>query len=321
MNSKSEVRWQALPPFGILAVAAVVSVALAMTVLGNTPLPTSSPSPSPSPSPTAHVYHAPTEAPTAPPTPVPTVPLPSSLPVILTGYTAASDPNGIWFATWRYPRIREGSTPMAVAINKDILDQITTRLDQWEAGPASVRQAHGKVNHLTGSYGINLNANDLISITLRWVDDTIPGHVATNILIVNYSLASGQGLLLTDLFPDLQAALATISTQSRALLPAVLGAKADLTGLQAGTAPDLANFSQWALTTGGLRVVFRPGQLGTTIAGTPSVIVPWSALIPAMDPTSPVWRLATAGYSVGSPVPSSAARPGPTSTAVPTAGS
>ncbi len=320
MNSKSEVRWQALPPFGILAVAAVVAVALAMTVLGNTPLPATSASPSPSPSATPYVYHPPSEAPTPTPSPVPTVPLPSSPPVILTGYTAASDPGGIWFATWRYPRIREGSTPLAAAINKDILDQVKSRLDQWEAGPASVRQARGKVNHLTGSYGVNLNSGELMSITLRWVDDTIPGHVATNILILNYWMASGQQLQLTDLFPDLQAALATISIQSRTLLPPVLGAKADLSGVAAGTLPDLANFNQWALTNAGLRVVFAPGQLGPTIGGTPSVIVPWSALIPAMDPTSPVWHLATAGYSVGSPAPAISPRPAPTPSVAPVPG-
>ena len=110
-------RIKGLFPILALAVVAVVAVTTAMTVLGNTQA-DATPSPSgPPATPTIAPIGSPSELPTDSPTPLMSVPLPSSMPVILTVYHGERDPKRIWFVVWRYPQFRNGSTPLASVVN------------------------------------------------------------------------------------------------------------------------------------------------------------------------------------------------------------
>jgi hypothetical protein len=281
--------------FSVVAVALVglVGVSVAMVTLGSTipewtPTPVPSYSDTPTPEPSATPYLEPTEI----TTPLPTVTLPATAPVILTIYENAHDASRTWYIVWRYPRLRPGTTPLASLINQDILSEIQTRMDAFKSGPAAVEQRPGKVNTLTGSFSVNLNSPDLLSLTLRWTDDTNPVLETVSVQTLNYALNSGQRLSLGGLFTDQQAALTAISTEARVQLRKILGNDYDATIAEPGTTAVASNFNNWALTTAGLRIIFDEYQVGGYADGMPAVVIPWSMLSDVMDPNNPAGRLA-----------------------------
>jgi hypothetical protein len=214
------------------------------------------------------------------------------MPVVLTIYKGERDPHRIWYVVWRYPQLRESSTPLASLVNQDILDEVTTRITAFEVGPAAVEQLPGKTNSLTGSFTVDMLSFDLVSLTLRWVDDTSPAHPSTSIQTLTYALNSGQRLDFGQVFLDTPAALAILSEQSRQQLTRLLGADYDPSVVADGTAAVGTNFANWALTPAGLKVTFAEYQVGTYANGMPVVVVPWSSLRSVMRPDGPVARLA-----------------------------
>ena len=313
-------RIKGVVPIVALAVVAVVTVAGAMTLLGDTvadatPTPSESASASPIGTP-----GPPSATPSETASPVATVSLAPAMPSVIIVYHGEHDPHRIWYVVWRYPQFRSGSTPLADLMNADILDEVQTRITAFQVGPAAVRQAPGKTNTITGTFTTNMLSYDLASFTLRWVDDTLPAHPLTTIETLNYSLASGQRLGLGDLFIDYQAALAVISQSSRDQLRGMLGAGYDDNVLSTGTGPSSSNFDNWVFTPTGLRITFAAGQVGPTSAGMPTVAIPWSSLEPFIRPDGPAARLAglpplvpTTGASP-SPEPSPEPSPSPSET-------
>ena len=293
-------RIKALFPIAALVVVAIVAVTTAMTILANTQPEAPTASPSAAATPTLADTGPPLDlaTPSETPSPVMTVPLPATAPVILTIYEGAHDPNRVWFVVWRYPRFQPGSTPLAGLMNQDIVDEINTRIEVFESGPAAFRQLPGKANTLTGSFTTNMVSFDLVSLTLKWVDDTVPGHTLTKVETVNYALASGQRLDLEQLFGDMPAAMAIISAQSQEQLRRSLGSRYDPVLASGGTAPAVSNYGNWALTPGGLKVIFDQSQVGPDAAGMPIIVIPWSSLKSVIRPDGPAARLA------GLPAPS-----------------
>jgi Protein of unknown function (DUF3298) len=312
-SSPLVARLRVVAPVAAVAVLALVAVFVAMTVLGSVaPGPTPSPSgtvvadatasptlasaPAPTPSPTGTVA-------TESQTPVPTGPLPT-----VTGATAsAKDTLGIWTASCRYPRLVAPANPLIGTVNQDIADDIQARMQAFESGPAAIQQQPGKVNTLTASYTVELLRSDLASFRLAWVDDTSGAHPATTIETLNYDLNKGVRIAFSDVFADSTAALAILSQQSRDLLHPVLGADYDATIVNDGTSPDCpsligptpscplaagSNFGTWALESDGLRVIFQEYQVAAYADGTPSVVVPWSALAGVLKSNGPAAPLA-----------------------------
>ncbi|MGD0019321.1 MAG: RsiV family protein [Candidatus Limnocylindrales bacterium] len=286
-------RIKALFPVAALAVVALIAVTTAMTILGDTQSATPIvPSGSTTATPTIAVSGSPSAVPTETPSPVMTVPLPSAMPVIITVYKGEHDPHHIWYVVWRYPQFRSSTTPLASLVNQDILDEVDTRITAFEGGPAAVEQLPGKTNNLTGTFTVDMLSYDLVSLTLRWVDDTSPAHAATNIETLTYALNSGERLDFGQLFTDTPAALAILSAQSREQLRKSLGADYDPTVVEDGTAAVGTNFDNWALTPAGLKIVFAEYQVGTYADGMPVVVIPWSSLKSVMQPDGPAARLA-----------------------------
>jgi hypothetical protein len=285
-------RIKVLFPVASLVLVALVAVTIAMTTLGDTQSDaTNPPSASPAASPTiASLAPSALASPTA--SPVATVSLPPTMPVILTIYKGDRDPGRIWFVVWRYPQFRVGTTPLASVMNQDIVDEVTTRIEAFEDGPAAVRQLPGKTNNLTGTFTVNMLSPDLASLTLKWVDDTSPAHPSTTIETLNYALNSGQRIDFDQIFLDTQAAVAIISQQSKAQLLKSLGKDYDAGVVDDGAAAVADNFDNWALTPAGLKVTFAEFQVGTYADGMPSVLIPWSSLKGVMQPNGPAARLA-----------------------------
>jgi hypothetical protein len=311
--SVAEARAQAFFSVVALAIVGLVAVSIAMVTLGST-------APDYTPTPVAAASATPTDVPSTPP-PLPTdapsavmtVPVPKNAPTITTVYSGSHDPQGIWTIAWRYPQLKAGTTTLASVINADIIDEVQTRMDAFMSGPGSVGQSPGKVNTLTGSYTVNMNSPDLLSLTLRWTDDTLPVNESVHLQTLNYALISGQRLSLSGLFSDQQAGMNIISAESRTQLQRILGGDYNPRIAEPGTTAVASNFNNWALTTAGLRITFDEYQVGTYADGMPAVQIPWTMLASVMDPNSPAGRLA--GLT---PIPTPTPPPGWTPTPEPT---
>ena len=272
---------------GVFVAMNVLVTAVPVVIDQSTPTPSAAPSfpvlPSipPSENPTRAAY-----------TPGPTASLPSVRPTIVHSAVSEKDANGVWVVYLSYPAFLAGTTPWAEAMDSEILSDLQARAAQFELGPASNRQASGKVNTLTGSFSTELLTPSLASFTLTFVDDTTPGHPSATVQTLNYDLGTGQRINFEDLFFDSQAALAVLSVQVPPLLQTALGAAYDQTVVGDGTAATLANYRNWALTPDGLKATFGQSQVAATDQGLPSVVVPWTALKPVMVPTGPVAALA-----------------------------
>jgi hypothetical protein len=311
--SVAEARAQAFFSVVALAIVGLAAVSIAMVTLGSTVADYT-------PTPGAAVSATPTEEPSTPlplptdaPAAVMTVPVPKNAPTITTVYAGSHDPHGVWSIAWRYPQLKAGTTTLASVVNADILDEVQTRMDAFMSGPAAVVQTPGKVNTLTGSYTVNMNSPDLLSLTLRWTDDTQPVSESVRIQTLNYALISGQRLSLNGLFSDQQAGMNVISAESRTQLQRILGGDYDPKLAEPGTTAVASNFNNWALTSVGLRVTFDEYQVGTYADGMPAVVIPWDMLAAVMDPNSPAGRLA--GLT---PIPTPTPPPGWTPTPEPT---
>jgi hypothetical protein len=273
----------------------IAGVFVAMNVLVSAvPVAVDQSTPTPFPTPTFEVTpSASLAAPTRPVyTPAPTASLPSSAPTIVHSAVSDKDAAGVWVVYLSYPAFVEGTTPWAAAMNSEILSDMQAQAARFENGPASIRQATGKANILTGTFKTDLLTPSLASFTLTFVDDTTPGYPSTTVETLNYDLATGQQIGFDDLFLDSQTALTLISLQVPTLLQAELGAAYDPVTVASGTAASSANYQGWALTSSGLRVTFAQAQVADIGAGLQSVIVPWTALRPVMVSTGPVALLA-----------------------------
>lgn len=311
-SSSLASRLRAIAPVAAVAAFALVAVFVAMTTLGSAaPVPSATPSGStvaqatatPTSQPTAEPTASPTETvPVASQTPVPSGPLPK-----VTSATASDrDPQGVWTVSYHYPRLDAAAAPGAAAVNEDIVTDVQGQAQAFEAGPAAIRQQPGKVNTLTGSYAVVLLRSDLASFRLTWVDDTSGAHPATTIETISYDLNSGTRIAFSDVFSDSSAALSILSQQSRELLRPVLGADYDPAIVTDGTSPDCpamtgptpscplpagSNFATWALAATGLSVTFQEYQVAAYADGTPSVVIPWSALAGVVKSDGPAARL------------------------------
>ena len=245
--------------------------------------------------------------------PLPSAVLPSTRPTILTKRLSEHDPNGVWELSMAYPQFLGSSTPLATLMNGTIGDFERDTADQWEEGAAANRQLAGKVNHFVGTFTTDYVSSTLASFTLTWSDDTIPGQLVLGVTTFNFDLGTGQPIAFDDLFTDPDAALSILSTQTGDLLYYQLGAAWDEARGTAGTEPDRSNFLNFAVTPAGLKITFNQYQVVLTDV-TPSVVVPWSALMPVLRPTGPVAELT--GANVNSPgvtaSPAAAPTPSPT---------
>ena len=291
-------RLKALLPVAAIAVLAVVAVTIAMTILGGDPTEPVVPPSVPATVPGGSQSGAPSATASATGySPGYTEPLPSTPPVVRTERRRERDPNGVWYVDFMYPQFQPGTTPLGYIVNQDIASEIDTRIVAFEGGPAAVREIPGKRNQLTGSYGIDMLSPDLVSFTLRWVDDTAVDHPVTSVETLNYALNTGQRLDFGAIFADQPGAFAILSEQSRIKLRQLLGNAYDPTVVEGGTNPIGTNFTNWALTEAGLKITFPEFQVGNYATGTPFVVISWSDLKLVMRPDGPASRLA--GFPAG----------------------
>ena len=300
----------------LFVIAAVAGgVYASMTVLGSMPY---NPTPTPHPSgyepsfadssASATDWSAVTPGPS--PTPFPTPKVTASLPAVpphVIAMTLSRGQKGIWSAALKYPRFDPGSTPFSAQYNDDFKSETADRIDRFGNGPAAVKTP-GQTNTLTGGFDIELITTKLASFTLFWTDSTFKtaeNPALEQIETVNYDLGTGQRIGFPDIFSNENSALSIISLRSRDLLQDKLGASYDAATVNAGTAIDFddgtgtggtvrdgRNFTIWVITRAGLKITFLEGEVAPVAAGKQTIVVPWTELAGALNPTFPVAALA-----------------------------
>lgn len=113
-----------------------------------------------------------------------------------------------------------------------------------------------------------------VSYVFTIYEDTLGAHPNGYYRTFTFDLASGEGLIITDLFDPSVDYLSVLSEKSRASLYATLGENASRDMLEAGTTPYLDNFQNWYLTDTELVIIFAPYQVGPWAIGTQEVRIP-----------------------------------------------
>ena len=141
---------------------------------------------------------------------------------------------------------------------------------------------------LTGMYSLERPSPKVVSIIFNIYSYTGGAHGNLVISCRNYDLESGKRLDFADLFKDPEKALELMSAYARESLTRSLGEESDEEMIREGTAPELNNFGELALTPAGVTIQFQPYQVGPWSAGPQQVEMPLAALA-AAGPEAAVW--------------------------------
>ena len=155
-------------------------------------------------------------------------------------------------------------------------------------GPDGEKPSSYGVWDLTGMYSLERPSPKVVSVIFNVYSYTGGAHGNLVITCRNYDLASGKRLEFADLFKDPEKALELMSAFTRESLTRSLGEESDEEMIREGTAPDLRNFGELALTPEGITVQFQPYQVGPWSAGPQQVEMPLAALAPA-GPEAAIW--------------------------------
>jgi hypothetical protein len=246
-----------------------------------TAAPGASATPTPVPTP------IPTLGPTASPTAVPAIAVIVSTTVSDSGNSAQC---GAWHVTFNKPVVSGVSG--AVPINAAITAKVTGYINDFKAqlplgggaGPCS----------LEGNYSVGLNSTTLLSLRFSMVEALGGADVGTKAGSLDYGVADGASMALTDLFTGAAAGASALSTQTRALLLAKLGPDGvDASYIDPGTTPVMSNFeAAWVFTAAGLEITFAEVQVAPSVEGTPAVVVPWASIKGVLKTDGPAGQFA-----------------------------
>lgn len=163
-------------------------------------------------------------------------------------------------------------------------------------GPAPAGAARPAVSSLFGGITTDIATARFVGFTTE--DAMMPAgaaHPTAAVLTRTFDVRTGSPLALGDLFRTHSDYLSVLARESRALLRPQLGQLLDPVMFDPGTTPQAANFAGWALTPFGLRVTFGEYQVAAYAAGTPTIVIPWSALAGVARPGGPLSQAAAHG--------------------------
>lgn len=298
------VRWARFGPLGCLAMATALAVsgcgsagATPRTVFitpGTTPGPGSVGIPTPTlvTADASPATDEPTATPTATsgpsgsPTPVPSV---ATVTTAVVSDSGTSPQCGVWHLTFKKPVVAGVSG--AGAMN----GSIATRVDGYiSAFKASLPQGGGAGPcTLDGAFSIGINSKTLLSLSFT-ILEYLGGATDTTLAgSLDFGVASGAAIALTDLFTSATAGAAALSTQSRPLLKTLLGSSADTAWIDTGTAPAMANFEgAWVFRATGLQITFKELQVASVAEGTPTIVIPWASIKGVLRADGPAGQFA-----------------------------
>lgn len=159
-------------------------------------------------------------------------------------------------------------------------DQAATFIDSVK--PLSTPIPYG----LSITYETRTASSKVISVVFFINTSTGGAYPEPGLATFVYTRKDGRRLSYPDVFSNSNGLLEAISALCRESLAAQLGNRAEKDMLDAGTAPDFANFELFALTDEGLRIYFPPYQVAPYSEGYLWVSIPLGKLSgfkPQMD--------------------------------------
>lgn len=126
----------------------------------------------------------------------------------------------------------------------------------------------------------------LISVRFT-IQGTISGSKGPYLVhrVLNYDLANGQQIELSDVFEEGANYLELLSQYTNSMLAKTLTAP-DINKIAEGTSPDPGNFKNWNMKSNGLIITFEKGQVASEVYGSQTVLVPYAAVKDMVPPGS-----------------------------------
>lgn len=228
------------------------------------------------------IYISPPPATLAPgATPTPSPPPPG----VASAVIATSAPDGRWTVTFKKPVISGVYASAATNINNAITARVNSYISGFTSQGLPAITGGAQPSTLDGDFTIAMDTGSVISLRfsiLTYVSgaDSSIGQAGS----INLNAVTGATINLTELFSDQAAALSIITSKTKAALSAHLGS--ELTW-PSGTVPISFFDKAWVFTPAGLEFTWSQEAIATHAAGTPSAVVSWSDLKPAIKVSGP----------------------------------
>ncbi len=198
-----------------------------------------------------------------------------------------------------YPQLVGAKEPHAVEFNRVVRELITREINSFKKDFEPPDQSIPKgmrESDFDAAYEINYSSADVISVSFGIsVYNAGAAHPNHYTMALNYDLASGRTLKLSDLFKPRSNHLQAISTYTVRELKKMLGSDADAEWIERGAAPDSENYRSWNITRRGLQLTFDPYQVAAYAYGEQVVLIPYAALRNVVNMDSPLGALAGEG--------------------------
>ncbi len=200
-----------------------------------------------------------------------------------------SAPDGRWTLTFRKPVVAGGSSDTMTTINASIGTRVDGYISAFELSSLPVVATGDAPSSLSGDFSVAYASPSLLSLRFT-VATYISGTASTSAIAgsLNFNVTTGSAIQFVDLFTSSGDALAVLKTQAHTLLSAKLGK--DLVWPATVTMADFQN--AWVFTADGLELTWSQGAVASQAAGTPSIVIPWSALKTVIAPTGPAGSFA-----------------------------
>jgi hypothetical protein len=191
---------------------------------------------------------------------------------------------GAWKVSFKKPVVSGVSG--AEVINSAVAAKVKEYVDQFKA-QILLGGGNGPCT-LDGHFTVALRSQSILSLSFTMAEYLGGASSASLAGSLTFGVADGAQIALADLFESESAGAAVLSTQSRDRLQALFGSTADVGWISSGTTPYVSNFAtSWVMGAGGLQITFPQLQVASAVAGTPTIVIPWSSLKSSLNPNGP----------------------------------
>lgn len=194
---------------------------------------------------------------------------------------------GSWEYDVRYPVVSGIDAAVAARVNAELRGAAERTVAEFieQATEAGGDPSSGGPSTATQTFSVSLSMPTLLSLVEHYVPEVIgQPHGDEQFLTFTFDLATGRRIELAELFRPGVAYLEVLSREAQPRLERVIGPFA-----AALTGPNADNFRSWRLAATGLRFTFAQAQ-GFAVPNA-TITIPWRALLPVLDPASPIARL------------------------------
>ena len=186
-----------------------------------------------------------------------------------------------------YPEMMGGDEKVRTAFNDAIREYVSTTTDSFLAYAKDSQGDQGSAPYsLQGGYSSPFVSDKLINVVFEGYEFTGGAHGNYIYRTFVFDTATGKELKLQDFFVDKKGYLAAIAKYASQEITKRDVSDADW--IKTGTAPDKANYQFFYWTKDGLTIVFPPYQVAAYAAGPQDVIIPFSELVPRLEPDAKV---------------------------------